>query len=99
MWFLSFVVVIFNDSKYGVIEWKQMNHFNRATHIDFTNPDFVKYAESFGIKGKRVEGSDELLPSLEKAMKDESISLIDVPVDSGENLKLSEMLSKKACPV
>lgn len=96
---ISFVVVIFNDSKYGVIEWKQMNRFNRATHIDFTNPDFVKYAESFGIKGKRVESSDELLPSLEKAMKDNSISLIDVPVDSGENLKLSEMLSKKACPV
>ncbi|KKT25718.1 MAG: hypothetical protein UW11_C0024G0002 [Parcubacteria group bacterium GW2011_GWA2_43_9b] len=45
---LSFVVVIFNDSKYGMIEWKQQTHYQKTFGIEFKNPDFVKYAESFG---------------------------------------------------
>ena len=56
---VPFVTLIFNDEAYGLIEWKQMNGFGRPAHIDFTNPDFVKYAEAFGAKGYRVEASDE----------------------------------------
>jgi len=66
---LDIVILIFNDSKYGLIEWHQMRHFDRATAIDFVNPDFVKFAESFGAKGYRVESSEDLIPTLETALK------------------------------
>ncbi len=50
-----FVILIWNDSEYGLITWHQLRHFGRPSHIEFKNPDFVKYAESFGAKGYRVE--------------------------------------------
>ena len=63
---LDIVILIFNDSKYGLIEWHQLRHFDRATAIDFVNPDFVKFAESFGAKGYRVTSAEELLPTLKR---------------------------------
>ena len=61
-----FVVLIWNDSEYGLITWHQLRHFGRPSHIAFKNPDFVKYAESFGAKGYRVERAEDLLPTLEE---------------------------------
>ena len=52
-----FVILIWNDSEYGLITWHQLRHFGRPSHIAFKNPDFVKYAESFGAKGYRVESA------------------------------------------
>ena len=71
---LDFVILIFNDSKYGLIEWHQLRHFGRATGIEFGNPDFVKYAESFGAKGYRVERTEDLLPTLRTALNDGTVS-------------------------
>lgn len=51
-----FVVLIWNDAEYGLITWHQLRHFGRPSHIAFNNPDFVRYAESFGAKGYRVSG-------------------------------------------
>ncbi|RMF06857.1 acetolactate synthase large subunit [Candidatus Woesearchaeota archaeon] len=95
---LSFVVIIFNDSRYGVIEWKQMKTFGRSTAVEFTNPDFVKYAESFGAKGVRIRSADELLPALKAALDSKDIWVIDVPVDASENLRLQKMLERNVCP-
>jgi acetolactate synthase-1/2/3 large subunit len=58
------VVLIWNDSEYGLITWHQLRHFGRPSHIAFKNPDFVKYAESFGAKGYRVERAEDLVPTL-----------------------------------
>src|SRR6185436_21172789 len=55
-----FVILIWNDSEYGLITWHQLRRFGRPSHIDFKNPDFVKYAESFGAKGYRVERAADL---------------------------------------
>ena len=93
------VILIWNDSAYGLIEWKQMNQFGRKSHIDFTNPDFVKYAESFGAKGYRITKGEELLPTLEKALADKTVSVIDCPVDYSENLKLTGKLGEMVCPI
>ncbi len=94
---LKFVVLIWNDNGYGLIEWKQMNHFKRASHVHFKNPDFVKYAESFGAKGYRVERTEDLMPILEQALADDTVSIIDCPVDYSENLKLTEKLGTLVC--
>ncbi|MEJ2142574.1 MAG: acetolactate synthase large subunit [Gammaproteobacteria bacterium] len=93
------VVLIWNDSGYGLIEWKQMNQFGRPSHVDFTNPDFVKYAESFGAKGYRVGEHGDLMKILNTALHDNTVSIIDCPVDYSENLKLTEKLGEMICPI
>jgi acetolactate synthase I/II/III large subunit len=89
-----FVILIWNDSEYGLITWHQLRHFGRPSHIDFKNPDFVKYAESFGAKGYRVQRTEDLLPTIRKGFADNTIVIIDCPVDYRENMKLTERLKK-----
>ncbi len=96
---LDFVVLIFNDSKYGLIEWHQLRHFDRATAIDFVNPDFVMLAESFGAKGYRVNSAEEFIPTLEAALNDGTVSIIDCPVDYAENMKLTSKLKTLKSPI
>ena len=96
---LDIVVLIFNDSKYGLIEWHQLSHFDRASQIDFVNPDFVKFAESFGAKGYRVNSTEELIPTLEAALNDGTVSIIDCPVDYSENMKLTRKLKTLTSPI
>lgn len=93
------VILIWNDASYGLIEWKQMNYFKRISNVKFTNPDFVKYAESFGAKGYRVNSSTELMSVLQQALSDNTVSIIDCPVDYSENFKLTEKLGEMVCPI
>lgn len=95
---IPIIVLIWNDSSYGLIRWKQMNAFGRESNIEFTNPDIVKLAEAFGTKGYRVESTEQLLPTLQQAIQDNTVVLIDCPVDYSENLKLTEELGKMICP-
>ncbi len=88
------VVLIWNDGGYGLIKWHQLRHFGRDSHVDFGNPDFVKFAESFGARGYRVTSADELIPTLREAMGQETVTVIDCPVDYRENMKLTEKLLK-----
>ena len=94
-----FVVLIWNDAEYGLITWHQLRHFGRPSNISFKNPDFVKYAESFGAKGYRVERTQDLVPTLKKALADDTVVIIDCPVDYSENMKLTERLKKLVSPV
>ena len=95
----AFVVLIWNDSEYGLITWHQMRHFGRPSHIEFKNPDFVKYAESFGAKGYRVERAEDLIPTLQKAIADDTVVIIDCPVDYAENMKLTGKLKAMKSPL
>ena len=89
------VTLIFSDASYGLIKWKQMDHFGHNCFVDFQNPDFVKYAESMHAKGYRVEKAEDLLPILEDAFQQKVPCIIDCPVDYSENTKLSEYLHDK----
>ena len=93
------VVLILNDCGYGLIEWKQMSRFGRPSNVSFNNPDFVKFAESFGAKGFRVEKTEDLLPTLKEAIESNCVCIIDCPVDYSENLKLTEHLGEMVCPI
>lgn len=93
------VVLIWNDSEYGLITWHQLRHFGRPSHIGFKNPDFVKYAESFGAKGYRVERAEDLLPTLRTALTDDTVVIIDCPVDYSENMKLTARLQAMKPPL
>jgi acetolactate synthase I/II/III large subunit len=94
-----FVIVIWNDNGFGLIEWHQLRRFGRTSNVALSNPDFVKYAESFGAKGYRVRAADELVPILKQAIADNTVAVIDCPVDYSENMKLTEHLGKLTCPV
>lgn len=93
------VILIWNDSNYGLIKWKQEVQFGRESNVHFNNPDFVKLAESFGAKGYRVEKTEDLLPTIQQAIKDDTVVIIDCPVDYSENLKLTQKLGDLICPI
>jgi len=93
------IILIWTDSEYGLIKWHQLRRFGRDTNVSFTNPDFVKYAESFGAKGYKIEAADELIPTIKQAIMDNTVVIIDCPVDYSENMKLTEKLGKLVCPI
>ncbi len=96
---LSFTVIIWNDGGYGLIGWKERARFGEEFFTEFGNPDFVKLAESFNAKAYRVEKESELGPVLRDALKTRGISVVDCPVDYGENMKLAGMMGEIICPM
>jgi acetolactate synthase I/II/III large subunit len=85
---LNLVVLIVQDNAYGMIRWKQAVDSFADWGLTFGNPDFVKYAESYGAKGWRVETADGLVPALETAFKAGGVHLVAVPVDYSENKRV-----------
>jgi len=96
---VNIVTMIWEDHAYGLIEWKQENEFGRHTNLSFDNPDWLKLAEAFGWFGHRVENSKDLVDALEQAFAEQGPSLIVIPIDYRENLKLTERLGDIACPI
>jgi acetolactate synthase I/II/III large subunit len=94
-----FVTIIFNDGGYGLIEWKQQNYFKESHYVQFTNPDFVKYAESMGLKGYRIQSTAEFMPTLKEALAQEVPTVIDCPIDYRENLRFSQRAGDLTCAI
>ena len=86
------VVLIWEDQSYGLIKWKMDLELGRHSSVDFHTPDFVKYAESFGAKGYRINRTEELLPTLKYALEDDAVSVITCPVDYSQNIELTNKL-------
>ena len=94
-----FVTLIFNDGGYGLIEWKQNIHYGKSAFIKFGNPDFVKLAESMGLKGYRVTAAEDLIPTLKAALEQNIPAVIDCPVDYSENMRFSRKVGELSCPL
>jgi acetolactate synthase I/II/III large subunit len=94
-----FVTIIFNDGGYGLIEWKQERQMGKSSFIKFGNPDFVKFAESMGLKGYRIEKTADFIPTLKTALEQNVPAVIDCPIDYRENLKLSQKLGELSCTI
>jgi acetolactate synthase-1/2/3 large subunit len=85
--------MVWVDGEYGLIKWKQQNHFDgRHSELAFTNPDFEMLAQSFGMWGKHLTSPDELPGALEEAFKQDGPSIIAVPIDYAENMKMTKRL-------
>ena len=95
---VALTVVIFNNGRLGSIEFKQ-RHFKRQIGVEFGNPDFVKYAESFGAVGYRIEKSENIEPVLKEAVRSKNVCVVDVPIDYRENYALVEKMGQIICPV
>ena len=82
---MNLIVLILRDDAYGMIKWKQAGMGFPDFGLDYGNPDFVKYAESYGAHGHRVEKTEDLLPLLERCHCDSGVHVIDCPVDYSDN--------------
>ncbi|WP_397400106.1 acetolactate synthase large subunit [Phenylobacterium sp.] len=82
---LNITVLILNDNSYGMIRWKQANMGFRDWGLTYGNPDFVKYAESYGANGYRVSSAAELPELIQKCLNTPGVNLIDCPVDYSDN--------------
>ena len=94
---LNLSVVILRDDAYGMIRWKQAAMGFQDFGLQFTNPDFVLYAESYGAKGHRVEKAGDLKALLELAHQLGGVHVIDVPVDYSDNQRvlIDELKTRK----
>lgn len=88
----GFTIIIVNDNNYGLITWKQTSHVNKSYGTELQNPDFVKYAESFGVKAHHPKNATELEACLKKVLPSNEINVVVVDVDPGENMKLTEKM-------
>jgi acetolactate synthase-1/2/3 large subunit len=85
---LDLVIIVVNDSGYGMIKWKQASMDLADFGLSFGNPDFVKLAESFGATGHQVKTADEFQTTVQQTLEAGSVHIIDVPVDYSENVTL-----------
>ena len=88
----NITVVVWRDDGYGLIDWKQRTEFGHPFGVGFTNPDFVDYARSFGLAAFRPTSAADLYPTLMRALDHDGPTLVDVPIDYRENLRLTERL-------
>ncbi len=89
---MNLTVLILNDSAYGMIRWKQANMGLKDWGLEYNNPDFVQYAESYGAKGHRVTSAANLAETLDTCLSEPGVHLIDCPVDYSEN---DEILNRR----
>lgn len=95
---LNLVVLVLNDGSYGMIRWKQQQAGFSDWGLEFRNPDFVAYAESYGAAARRVGNAEEVVPVLEQAFDAGGVHLIDVAIDYSENTRvLIDELQAKVC--
>src|SRR5258708_36722746 len=94
---VSFLVLVLRDGSDGGNHLQMDPRLGRRFGVDFGNPDLVAYAESFGMRARRIERADELLPALRSSLEGNAPSLIDCPIDYRENEKLSQALGEVIC--
>ena len=73
------VVLVFNDSAYGVLRPQQEMRYGGAHAVDLVNPDFIALARAFGVEGCRVTSIEQLGPAVAKAIEADRITLIELP--------------------
>ena len=95
---LNLVVIILNDSAYGMIKWKQEGMGFDNFGLDYKNPDFVKYAESYGAIGHRPTSDEHFREVLAKCLNMDGVHVIDLAVDYSLNHSiLNVLLKEKTC--
>ena len=92
---LNMVVIILNDNAYGMIKWKQEDMGFENFGLDYNNPDFVKYAESYGAIGHRPTSDAEFIEVLNTALNSEGVHLIDLAVDYSLNHPILNVMIKE----
>jgi acetolactate synthase-1/2/3 large subunit len=85
---LNLVVLVIEDGAYGMIRWKQAADGLPDFGLTFSNPDFVKYAESYAARGSRITATADLVPTLKRAFEVGGVNVVSVPIDYSENTRV-----------
>ncbi len=97
---LDLVVLILRDDSYGMIRWKQAAVGLPDWGLEFGNPDFVQYADSYGAHGHRVGAAEDFAPLLERCYEEGGVHVVDAPVDYTENQRvLIDELAQRICVI
>ena len=97
---IPFVCIVWLDGEYGLIKWKQQNHFDgKHSELAFGNPDMEMLAKAFGMWGKHVKSAEDFAPTLAEALAQDGPALISVDIDYAENLKMSARLGEIDVPI
>ncbi|MFC0541299.1 acetolactate synthase large subunit [Kutzneria chonburiensis] len=96
---LPLTVLVWEDSGYGLIEWKMRLETGKVSNVRFANPEITQYAASFGATGYHVTQAADLLPTLRKALDDDGVSIVVAPVDYAENISLTDHLGALTDPL
>ena len=95
---LHIIIIILRDNGYGMIKWKQRGMNFQDFGLDFGNPNFIQYAESYGAKGYQITENGMFAPVLSKCLNAPGVHLIELPVDYSENEKVFlQELQNKTC--
>lgn len=91
---LNTVHIVWNDNAYyDMVKFQEEMKYNgQSAGVKFGNIDLVKYAESFGAKGLRVETPDDLDTVLDEAFSTQGPVVVDIPVDYSHNYELGSQL-------
>jgi acetolactate synthase-1/2/3 large subunit len=92
----NITVLVFRDGGYDMVAFQQELLYGRRSGTDFGNPDLVKYAESLGGMGLRVNKPDELLPTLRKALETPGVVVVDIPTDYSKNVEIGQHVIPEA---
>ena len=84
---LNLVVLILNDSSYGMIRWKQAGAGFKDWGLEYENPDFIKYAEAYGAHGHRISSVTGFVETIDRAYREGGVHVVDLPVDYSQNVK------------
>jgi acetolactate synthase-1/2/3 large subunit len=85
---MDLVVIILCDNAYGMIKWKQAHMGFADFGLDVGNPDFVRYAESYGAFGHRLSATSDFIPLLDSCFQAPGVHVIEVPIDYSENNRI-----------
>jgi acetolactate synthase I/II/III large subunit len=92
----NITVIVLRDGGYNMVAFQQQLIYGRTSGTDFGNPDLVKYAESLGCVGLRVDTPDDVLPTLRKALETPGMVIVDVPTDYSKNVEIGEHVIPEA---
>lgn len=91
---VGYTIIVFNDNDYGLISWKQIGHTGKKYGTALTNPDYIKFAESFGINGYSPKTLGDLKKVLKEAITSQELCIIEIPIDPSVNYELTDKLNR-----
>lgn len=89
---VGYTIIVFNDNDYGLISWKQVSHRGKKYGTALTNPDFTKFAESFGIKAYCPKTPAQVRKDLNEAITSQELCLVEIAIDPSVNYELTKKL-------
>jgi acetolactate synthase-1/2/3 large subunit len=76
---------IWNDGKFNMVEFQEVDKYGRSSGIDLGGVDFVKFADAFGAKGLRISSAGDLEAVMKEALAYEGVCIVDIDIDYSHN--------------